>query len=113
MSAWQRGGNPTSNNVASDDGPSHSGGGCGEDAACQVLQHLTLEAVVISRMSRAAGYCRRIDVMMQLRAVRVAVASRMRLRRLCEPRQRTERWPGQRNERDPSDSAAKSPHSGS
>jgi hypothetical protein len=40
----------------------------------------------------------------------MVVANRMRLRRLHKPRQRAERWPGQRNERDPGDVPLDSPH---
>jgi hypothetical protein len=75
-----------------------------------VLEHLALETVVIDRMGRTTRDRRRIDVLVLLRPVRVAVAGGMRLRGLRKPRQRAERWPSQRNERDPSDNPFDPPH---
>ena len=109
MDWWQRGGDARCN-LAGDDGRNDPGGRCGKDATRQVLEHLALEAVVIGGMSRATGNGRRIDVLMRLECVRMVVRSRMCRRRLRKPRQRTERWPGQRNERDPSDNRFYSPH---
>jgi len=75
-----------------------------------VLEHLALETVVIGRMGRTTWDRRRIDVLVRLRLVLVGVAGRMRLRWSCKPRQRSERWPGQRNDRDPSNNPVVSPH---
>ena len=112
MGSWQRDGDARCC-VTNNRGRHDSGRGRDEDATRQVLENLTLETVVIDRMGRTTWDRRRIAVLMQLRPLRMDVAHRMHLRWFRKPRQRAERWPGQRNERDPSDSAAKSPHSGS
>ena len=109
MNRWQRGRDARCN-VARDDGWNDSGNGRGKNAARQVLQHLALETVVVGRMSRATRNGRWIDVPMRLRSVCMAVTGRMCVRRLRKPRQRAERWPGQRNERDPRDNTFHSPH---
>jgi len=109
VGSWQRDGDARCC-VTGEDRRYDAGGSRGEDATRQVLKHLTLETVVIDRMGRTTWDRRRIDVPVRLRPMRVDVAGRVRLRWLRKPRQRAERWPSQRNERDPGDNPFDPPH---